>query len=98
MNQRKLILIFLGILVALVLAIPTAIQFYTDWLWFGELGYTSVLKTRVVTKWLLGLSSGFITFGVLWLNFAIARRVSKPLGLVPLRELEPGEIELGYYA
>src|SRR5438874_10077702 len=99
MTHRKLILIFLIALFALVLAVPTAIQLYTDWLWFGELGYTGVLKTRVVTKLLLGLLSGLIAFGAFWLNFAIARRVCRSLDLAPLRDLdESNEILIGMYA
>jgi uncharacterized protein len=99
MKHRKLILLFVIVIFLFILAIPTAIQFYTDWLWFGELGYTSVLKTRVATRWMLGLFSGLITFGVLWLNFAIAHRVTRPLGLFSPRDRDnPEDIALGYYA
>ena len=41
MTSRRLPLILL--LVAAVFLVPSAVHFYTDWLWFGEVGYQHVL-------------------------------------------------------
>jgi uncharacterized membrane protein (UPF0182 family) len=30
-------------------------RFYTDWLWFGEVGYQSVFWTKIISKIGLGL-------------------------------------------
>ena len=36
--------------VALFAVVPSVATFYTDWLWFGEVGYQSVFATRLATQ------------------------------------------------
>lgn len=55
-----LTLIALGLLLFIIL--PTVVIFYTDWLWFGEVGYRSVFWKVVGTRWLMGGVFGLLTF------------------------------------
>ena len=43
----------LAVLVLLVLAGPSLVRFYTDWLWFGEVGYQQVFSTILRAQALL---------------------------------------------
>jgi hypothetical protein len=43
--RRRLRLTLLVVFLLLVFAGPSAVRFYTDWLWFGELGYQHVFLT-----------------------------------------------------
>ena len=50
----------IGALVALLLiGWPTWAGFYTDWLWFKELGYQTVFSTVLTTKLMAGAVGGF---------------------------------------
>src|SRR4051812_3278916 len=73
MRTRRITLIVL--LAALLFLVPSAVQFYTDWLWFGEVGHQPVYARRLAaqsTIWLLGVG---IAFGVLLLTLRTAFRV-----------------------
>src|SRR6202041_1886727 len=71
-RSRILILIALGV-IALLLAGPRLIDAYVDWLWFGELGYrsvfTTVLVTRIVVFFVVGILVGAIVFAGLALAY-----------------------------
>ncbi len=53
---------------------PSAATFYTDWLWFTELGYTQVFSVSLATKAGLGVTAGLLTFVWLFVNFRLALR------------------------
>src|SRR3990167_860137 len=61
----------------LVFILPKLIGFFTDWLWFGEVGYTQVFTTRLITQLLLGASAAIITFFFIYVNLQIAVRATK---------------------
>jgi len=50
--------------------------FYTDYLWFGELGFSSVWRGLVGTKILLALTFSALFFAVLLVNLVIADRLA----------------------
>jgi uncharacterized protein len=50
------------------LVLPTLVTFYTDWLWFGELGYQAVFRRGIETRALLGVVLFAATFGLLFWN------------------------------
>ena len=64
-------LLFLGFL-----AVHNAVPLYTDWLWFREVGYTSVFTTTIRAKTLLFFLFGGAFFALLYGNLVIARRQS----------------------
>ena len=58
-----------------VLSLGQSIAFYTDWLWFQEVGYTRVFTTTVGVKLVLGLVAGGLFFLLLYANVKFAARV-----------------------
>ena len=67
LTRRSRILIAAALaVVALLLVGPRFVDAYVDWLWFGELGYrsvfTTVLVTRVVVFFVVGILVGAIVF------------------------------------
>ncbi|MDD3926007.1 MAG: UPF0182 family protein, partial [bacterium] len=52
------------------------VNFYTEWLWFGEVGYSSVLWTRVYAQAALALGAGLLFFALLYPNLRFALRSS----------------------
>ena len=70
-------LILLGLLLLLLLLWPGWAGFYSEWLWFKQLGFENVFTTTLQTKaWMAAialLSAGFL----IWLNFKLALGLSK---------------------
>ncbi|WP_206489879.1 UPF0182 family protein [Rhodococcus sp. KRD162] len=70
LSRRSRILLVLALVAAGLLLIgPRLIDIYTNWLWFGEVGfrgvYTTTLLTRVVLFVVVALVVGLIVFGAL---------------------------------
>src|SRR3972149_5168080 len=61
----------------LVFILPKLIGFFTDWLWFGEVGYTQVFTTHLITQLLLGASVAIFAFFFIYVNLQIAVRATK---------------------
>jgi uncharacterized protein len=61
---------------ALVVALPTGAELYTDWLWFQQLGYQTIFTTTLGAKAGLGAAVWLITAALIWLNFKLALRLS----------------------
>jgi uncharacterized membrane protein (UPF0182 family) len=59
--------VVLGLVGAVVFLLPPLVDFLTDWLWFGEVGYRSVYATELTARAELGV----VTFAValVWLLF-----------------------------
>jgi hypothetical protein len=62
--------------VALAVALPAVAEFYTNWLWFQQLGYQTVFTTTLGAKAWLAAAVWLITAALIWLNFKIALRLS----------------------
>ncbi len=52
------------------------VGFYTDWLWFREVRFTSVFVTVLQTQVLLGAVTGAVFFLILYGNVTLARRLA----------------------
>lgn len=60
-------------------AIPSAVVFYTDWLWFQELGFQGVFLRTLNAKALIFTATFALSFLFLFLNLKVARRaLSRP--------------------
>ena len=70
----KLILALLAILLLVTLVALPFVELFTEWLWFGEVGYQSVFIRSLTTKGLLGLLAFIGTFAVLFANLWLAVR------------------------
>jgi hypothetical protein len=68
-------LLFLGILLTTTF-LGRGIHLYTEWLWFGEVGFRGVFWKSFTTKIWLGLASGVIFFAIVYINIIIARRMA----------------------
>ena len=68
--------LLLGLAFVLFLIYHNGMPLYTDWLWFQEVGYTTVFSTTVVAKTLLFVLAGGLCFAVLYGNAAYARRIA----------------------
>ncbi len=78
MSRRRLLSLFLVAGFAGLFFFPALIGLLTDWWWFQEIGYQVVFTRELVTRVLVFLVAGGLTFGVLYLNLRLAQR-----GLVP---------------
>jgi uncharacterized protein len=58
------------------------VRFCTDWLWFGEVQFTSVFVTVLQTQVLLGVVTGAAFFLILYGNVTLARRLAPRGALV----------------
>ncbi len=65
----------------LLMAIPSSAEFYTDWLWFGEVGYQRVFLKSLTTRSALGTAVFLATGAFLAFNLFVA------LSAVPLRNI-----------
>jgi uncharacterized membrane protein (UPF0182 family) len=65
-------LIFLGIV--LLFVVPSAVEFYTDWLWFREVGYDAVFLRKINAQAITFAIAFAAVFAFLYLNLRIARR------------------------
>src|SRR5947208_707796 len=82
-SGRVILLIAVAAVVLLLFSLRGIAGFYTDFLWFDELGITSVWKQTLGAKIVLGLVFTGIFFVVLWANLAIADLLApkfRPMG------------------
>src|SRR3989442_259446 len=77
-RRRRLGLVVLVVLFALVLLLSNLVPLAGEWLWFQALGYERVFTTRLVAEAVLGVGVGGFVFAFLYANLRIAQR-----GLVP---------------
>jgi uncharacterized membrane protein (UPF0182 family) len=67
-TTKRLSRFWIPLLAAFVLVLPALVEFYTDWLWFGETGYRQVFLRSLGTKAALGGAVSALVFGFLYLN------------------------------
>ena len=67
-----------AILLLLLIFGQTLINLYTDWLWFGEVGYQSIFRTQILSKLELGIVAAILFFLIVYLNLRLARAFAPP--------------------
>jgi uncharacterized membrane protein (UPF0182 family) len=70
--------IITAIAVVVVILTTTAgvlATFYTDYLWFVDVGHPAVFWTRIWSEWGVGAAFGVLAFAILYANLVIARRL-----------------------
>ncbi|NOT09746.1 MAG: UPF0182 family protein [Gemmatimonadales bacterium] len=77
-RRRIVVLLVLALVVAGFMLFPLLSRFLTEWWWFKEVGYQVVFTRQLVSRTLLFLGGGTLTFLVLYLNLRLAQR-----GVVP---------------
>jgi uncharacterized membrane protein (UPF0182 family) len=78
MSRRRLIFALFGLAFLALFFFPSLLSLLVDWWWFQEIGYQNVFTRELVTRVLLFLVVGGLTFGAFYLNLRNAQR-----GLVP---------------
>jgi uncharacterized membrane protein (UPF0182 family) len=69
---------FVVALLVLATVVPAGATFYTDWLWFKELGYETVFLRSLSAQAAAGIASGAVAFALLAGNLLLALRSPRP--------------------
>ncbi len=77
-SRRTRIFLLVGVVAVIVLitSLNGLARFWTDYLWFQSVGFTSVFRGVLLTKVLLALVFIALFFGLLLLNLVIADRIA----------------------
>ncbi|WP_370416853.1 UPF0182 family protein [Streptomyces fradiae] len=94
-RRARTLLMTLGVLAVLAMAFVMFAGFWTDWLWFRSVHYSSVFTTTLWTK--IGL---FLVFGLLMalavgLNIWLAYRLRPPLSAMSLEQQSLDRYRMG---
>ena len=84
------------VLIVIFLSASWLATFYTDLLWYDEVGYTSIFWKRIVTQIWLFFAFGLVFFVILYGNIWLARRFT-PRFEKPAGELSPVEESLARF-
>lgn len=82
-----------AVIVVFVILFSVA-RFYTDVLWFREVGFTSVLWTSLRTQFVVGLVVGLVAALIVWVNLLLAARLTPAYGVPRIeapRRIDPME-------
>jgi uncharacterized protein len=75
-SLRSRIITAVAVVVVILSATAGAMAtFYTDYLWFVDVGHPAVFWTRIWSEWGVGATFGVLTFAILYANLVIARRL-----------------------
>ena len=70
---RRIVLWIIAALFITLTVIPWLASFFTDWLWFGEIGFRTVFATSLIWRIALFFVGGAFAFAYLYGNVRIAR-------------------------
>jgi hypothetical protein len=73
-----------------MMVVPALVQLYTEWLWFGELGYQGIMLRSLTAQWLAGV----VGFGVAFLIIAGNWRLAFTAMTQPFLMLGPTTAEV----
>lgn len=68
----RILLIIAAIVVVLFLGGSRLIDFYVNWLWYGEVGFRSVFSTVLFTRTVQFVLGGLLIGGLVWLSMWLA--------------------------
>jgi uncharacterized membrane protein (UPF0182 family) len=81
-RSRRLLIILGIVLFVLLLSLRGIATFWTDYLWFDSVGFSSVWTTLIFSRVVLVLIATAVAFGLLFLNLVLADKLSPPQSLV----------------
>ncbi|HYZ46434.1 MAG TPA: UPF0182 family protein, partial [Actinomycetota bacterium] len=76
----------IALVIAALLLVVNSVRFYTDILWFQEVGFASILWTRLTTQFVVGALVGVFVGAFVWLNLFLAARIA-PAYAIPRLEV-----------
>ncbi len=82
------------VLLLLVTGFPALVEFYTDWLWFGEVGFEPVFLRTLAARLALGLVGFGVAFAGLALNLRLALGTLRRRHLAIMTDTGPRVIDL----
>ena len=91
--NKKLLLIGLGLIVILVLW--SGISIYPDWLWFGNLDFSPVFLTMILSKFGFGFLVWLLLISIVCLNLYIAKRLNPSRRGVAIKATDDYTAQLG---
>jgi len=65
-------------LIAVTTVVPGLAEFYTDWLWFNEVGFEQVFLRSLTARSTVTAVTWFVVFLVLWANLTVVFRTLRP--------------------
>ncbi|MFF4577304.1 UPF0182 family protein [Streptomyces sp. NPDC001389] len=85
-RRARTLLLTLGVLAVLAMAFIMFAGFWTDWLWFRSVRYSSVFTTTLWTKVGLFAVFGLLMAGAVGLNVWLAYRLRPPLSAMSMEQ------------
>ncbi|MGP4114484.1 UPF0182 family membrane protein [Streptomyces sp. 4N509B] len=82
----KTLLITAAILVGLMILFAMFAGFWTDWLWYDSVGYTSVYRTELTTRILMFVIFGVLMTAAVGFNIWLAHRLRPPLSAMSMEQ------------
>jgi uncharacterized membrane protein (UPF0182 family) len=73
--RTRVVTAVVAVAVFLIATAGALATFYTDYLWFVDLGQPAVFWTRIWSEWGVGAVFGALTFVILFANLLVARRL-----------------------
>lgn len=70
--------ILLGVFLLLFVVVPRSLGILTDWLWFKDLGYDVVYRTRLLSQWALFALGGALFVALVMGSARLAGRLTAP--------------------
>ena len=92
MPRRRSRISFFVVLILLVTVLPATAVFYTDWLWFREVGFEQVFIRSLTARSLVTSGTWLIVFLILWINLLIAFRALRPRQFVIATAVGPQSV------
>ncbi len=93
-RSRRWLLVAALLLLLILLSAGSAARFYTDVLWFREVGFASFFFTRLRLQVLAVVVGGIVAAGFIWFNLRIAFSAQPPYSLAQLRRSRGMQEEL----
>ena len=85
-NLRLIAMVGLGIvaLILIIVVLTVSMRVYTDWLWFGSVGFRSVFSKILVMRIWLFFGGALLVAGLLIVNLRIAFRFAQGESVLPV--------------
>jgi len=77
-RRGKLLIGVLAAIIFLLSVLGSLVSVYTNWLWFGEVGYRNVYRTVLLTRFVLFLVVGLVMAAIIGANIYLAYRMRPP--------------------
>ncbi|MEV4945245.1 UPF0182 family protein [Streptomyces sp. NPDC053755] len=94
-RRARTLLMTLGVLAVLAMAFVMFAGFWTDWLWYRSVEYSSVFTTTLWTKIGLFLVFGLLMSIVVGLNIWLAHRLRPPLSAMSMEQQSLDRYRMG---